>query len=80
MIKPKNKLRMWFYKENYEPITFKDFIPTFWKGANVQGWSYNRDFSITWLRYCLRLHISKLSNEHMGRMEAHEANVKKYLF
>lgn len=76
----KPKLRMWFYKANYKPISFRDFIPMLWKGANVQGWSYNRDFTVTWLRYCLRLHVSKLSNEHLSRMEAHDANVKKYFF
>jgi len=70
-----------FYKwRGAAKLKFKHFFPSFLKGQNVQGPSFNRFYSISWFSWSYTIWRT-LYDYHNGedRMILHELNVQKYL-
>ena len=73
------KREIYFYKTDFTKFKVANLLPIFSYSKNVQGWSFTRDYTITWLRFALRLSLIKRSDLTIDRNLAHEQNVLKYM-
>ena len=70
--------RLKLFKSWYGDFGIKQLIPEFSFSKNIQGWFFIRNWSITWLTYCLNYSIIIHGDFNESRAIAHEKNVVKY--
>ena len=68
-----------FYKTDYTRFKAANLLPNVSFSKNVQGWSFIRNYTITWLRFAVTLSLTKRSDLNVDRNVAHEQNVAKYM-
>jgi hypothetical protein len=68
-----------FYQTDYTRLNAANLLPKVSFSKNVQGWSFIRNYTITWLRFALTLSFTKRSDLNVDRNLAHEQNVAKYM-
>ena len=73
------KLKIKFYKTQFESFDIKNLIPTFNFSKNVQGWFYIKNYTVILFRYAMTITIIKTSDLFINRQIAHDFNVCKYI-
>jgi len=68
-----------FYQTDYTKFKVANLLPKVSFSKNVQGWSFTRNYTITWLRFAVTISLIKRSDLNIDRNLAHEQNVAKYM-
>ena len=73
------KRKINFYQTDFTKFKVANLLPKFSYSKNVQGWSFNRNYTAIWLRFAVTLSITKRSDLNVDRNMAHAMNVEKYM-
>ena len=68
-----------FYQTDYTKFKVANLLPKASFSKNVQGWSFTRNYTITWLRFAVTLSLIKRSDLNIARNLAHKHNVARYM-
>ena len=73
------KRKINFYQTDFTKFKAANLLPILSYSKNVQGWSFTRNYTITWLRFAVTLSLIERSDLSIDRNLAHEQNVIKYM-
>ena len=65
------KLEIKFYQKNFTRFKVSNLLPKISFSKNVQGWSFTKNYTITWLRFAITLFLIKRSDLGIDRNIAH---------